>query len=89
MKTPTREEIMNLWLSKYHNTTVDEVIAKHPQEVLSNSDWFKLYPCTQEQHDEWEKECKTLLNKKYKISKTMIKYGWWSIALDCSPYVPK
>jgi len=88
-KLPDREEIMNLWLTKYHNTTVKEVIAKHPKEVLESPDWFKLYPCTKEQEDEWVKEAKSLLKKKYKMPKWLIEKGWWSVYLDCSPYVSK
>jgi len=33
-KIPSREELLDLWLSKYHGTNVQEVIAKHPKEVL-------------------------------------------------------
>ena len=47
------EDIVNGWL-KYHDLTVEQLIAKHPKEVLSSPDWFKLYPVTQEQHDEWK-----------------------------------
>lgn len=88
-KLPSRDELLDLWLSKYHNTNVQEVIAKHPKELLDSPDWFKLYPCTQEQEDEWVKEAKVLLNKKYKISKNSIERSWWSVYLDCSPYVRK
>lgn len=88
-KLPNRDELLNLWLSKYHNTTVEEIIAKHPKEVLESPDWWKLYPCTQEQEDEWIKEAKELLNKKYKISKKILDISWWSVYLDCSPYVSK
>lgn len=86
MKKVERNEILNLWL-KYHNTTVEEVIKNHPKEILESPEWFKLYPCTQEQCDEWEKEVKNLLRKEYKMSKRLIERGWWSIELDCSPYV--
>lgn len=86
-KLPDGKEFLDLWLSKYHNTNTQEVINKHPKEVLESPDWFKLYPCTQKQCDEWEKEAKELLSKKYKISKRMIENGWWLIYLDYSPYV--
>ena len=86
-KLPDRDEILNLWLFKYHNTTVKEVVDKHPKEVLESPDWFKLYPCTKEQYEEWKNEVKDLLRKKYKMSKRFIERGWWSIELDCSPYI--
>ena len=88
-KIPNREELLDLWLSKYHNTNIQELISKHPEEVLKSSDWFKLYPCTQEQEDEWIKEAKELLRKKYKMSKWMVDKGWWSVYLNCSPYVER
>lgn len=86
MNLPSQEEIMNMWL-KYNNTTVKEIIAKHPHEILEFPDWFMLYPVTQEQDIEWRKEVRTLLNKKYKISKRMINRGWWVIELQIAPYV--
>lgn len=87
MKKIDGNEILNLWLMKYHNITVEELVENLPKEVLDNPSWFKLYPCTQEQHDEWVKETKKLLNKKYKMSKYLIDRGWGLIELDCSPYV--
>jgi len=87
MKLPTQSELLNLWLQKYHNTTAEEIASTYPEEITKSSDWFKLFPCTQEQSDEWKKEAKQLLNKKYKISKKMIESGWWSIELNCTPYI--
>lgn len=84
MKT-TRDEILNGWL-KYHNTNVDEVVEKYPEEIKS-SDWFKLFPCTQEQCDEWEKWAKDLLKKKDKLRNWEIDRMWGMIYLDCAPYV--
>lgn len=86
MKQVNREELLNGWL-KYHNTTVEEVIKKHPKEVLDSPEWFKLYPCTQEQCDEWEKWAKEYTRKITKVSKQYLNKFWWSINLDCSPYV--
>ncbi|MFK5283056.1 hypothetical protein ACI3PL_26155, partial [Lacticaseibacillus paracasei] len=69
MKLPTENEIRDLWLQKYHNITTEEIINKYPKEILESSKWFEIFACTQEQRDEWEKEAKQLLKKKYKISK--------------------
>lgn len=87
MKKPDKEELLDMWLTKYHNTNVQELIAKHPKEVLESPEWFKLYPVIEQQHDEWVKECKQLLRSKYKMPKWMIEKGWWSIYLDCSPSI--
>jgi len=46
-----------------------------------------LFPCTQEQCDDWEREAKNMFQKKYKVSKRMIERGWPFVFLDCAPYV--
>lgn len=87
MKKPDINEIRNLWLQKYHNTTVEEILHILPKEITSTPDWFKLYPCTDDQCHEWEVEAKKLLKTKYKIPKYLIKKGWWVLYLNCAPYV--
>lgn len=86
MKKVNREELLNGWL-KYHNTTVEEVIKTHPKEVLENPDWFKLYPCTQQQHDEWTTWAKAYIKKVTHCSKSIIERSWGLTYLDCAPYV--
>ena len=51
MRQYDRNEIINGWL-KYHNTTVEEILKKYPEECKSGK-WFSLFKVTQEQHDEW------------------------------------
>ena len=80
-------DLKDLWLKKYHNTTSEELIKKHPKEVLMSPDWFKLYPCTQEQHDEWVIEAKALIKQKTKYSKKFIDRYWGLTYLNSSPYV--
>ena len=87
MKRPGEDELRDLWLKKYHNITVAKLVELLPKEVLQNSNWFKLYPCTQQQHDEWVIECKEILKKKYKITKYILERGWGLLYLQCSPYV--
>lgn len=43
--------ILNQWL-KYHNTTIKEVTSTYPDDV-KNKTWFKYYPVTKEQYEEW------------------------------------
>lgn len=85
---PSRDELMDMWLIKYHNITAKEVAEKYPEEAKS-PEWFKLFPCTQEQCDAWEKEVKELYKKKYKISKRLLERAWPFVYLDCSPYVKR
>jgi len=85
----TREDLLDWWLSKYHNTNVNELIKKHTEQELSTTDWFKLYPVTKEQEQEWVDWAKKKLMKEYKVSSKEIfdKAYWCWIYLDCSPYV--
>jgi hypothetical protein len=87
-KKVSREELLNGWL-KYHNTTVEEVVAKHPKEVLDSPEWFKLYPCTQAQYKEWVIWGKNLIKQTTKCSKVYLERQWPWIDLDSSPYVIK
>lgn len=88
MKQPSREHILNLWL-KYHNTTVEEIVKKHPKEVLKDIKWFDLYSVTQEQHDEWVNEAKKYIKSITKLSKKYIDRKWGLIYLDCAPNIIK
>lgn len=93
MKKPSAEELVNLWLEKYHNTNLQKVKEENPEWAANpqehTRDFYQKYLVTQEQHDEWEKEAKELLRKKYKISKWTIDRSWWSVYLNCSPSVKK
>lgn len=86
MKQISREELMDWWLSKYHNTNSKEVAEKYPEECKS-ADWFKLFPVTKDQEDEWVKWAKDHIRKVTKLSKKMIDRNWPLIYLDTSPYV--
>lgn len=86
MKNISREHLLNGWL-KYHNITVEELLQKHAKEELQSPEWFKLYPCTQEQCDEWEVWAKKYIKKVTKLSNRIINNNWGLIYLDCSPYI--
>lgn len=92
-KLPSTDELVELWLEKYHNTNLQKVLEENPEWKENphehTRDFYQKYLVTQEQHDEWEKEAKVLLNKKYKISKWLIDRGWWSVYLNCSPSIKK
>lgn len=88
MKKPSREDILNGWL-KYYDTTIGEVKTLHDEELLKSPDWFKLYPVTQEQHDEWVIWAKEYIRKVTKMSKKFIDRGWGMVYLDCAPNIIK
>ena len=85
-KKLTKDDVLNKWLL-YHNTSVKELINKHPKEVLADPKWFTLYPVTEEQYDKWEVWCKKKLRKYYTEREFKKSWGW--IALDCSPIIKK
>ena len=89
MKKIERNVLMDWWLQKFHNTNIEEVITTHPKEVLESPDWFKLFPCTQEQCDEWEMWAKDYLRKEGKFPQRMVDRGWGLVFLDCAPYVSR
>ena len=74
------------WLKKYHNITVEEVVEKYPEEIKS-PDWFKLFPCTEKQYDEWKEWAIKEAAKDNGISLKWAKKHFWSIELNCAPYV--
>ena len=85
-KKLTRDDILNKWLL-FHNTSVKEVVEKHPKEILESPKWFDLYPVTEKQYDEWKVWCKKKLKKYY--TEIEIKKSWGWIALDCAPNIKK
>ncbi len=87
MKTVNREILLNWWLQKYHNITVQEIIQKYDKETLMSPEWFKLFPCTKEQEQEWINWSKNYIKKTTKIDKYFLEKQWPYIYLDCSPYV--
>jgi hypothetical protein len=88
MKQIKRDNLLNGWL-KYHDTNVEEVIKTHPKEVLDTPDWFKLYPVTQLQHDEWVTWAKELIRKTTKWNKAFIDRQWAFVYFDCAPNIKK
>jgi hypothetical protein len=88
MKTKlTREDVLNWWLQKYHNTTVEELVKTLSDDVKNSADWFKLYPVTQEQHDEWYTWVVDALTKERRMSKTYIIKHFALDYLNCAPYI--
>ena len=85
----TREDYLNWWLKKYHNTSVEEVIETHDKETLESPDWFKLYPVTQQQHDAWEKWARKQFKKEHRLTDKGVDRYWGFTYLDVAPYVER
>jgi hypothetical protein len=93
MKTPkiTEEDLINLWLEKYHNTNIEKILEENPTWKENPNEhtreFYEKYKVTQEQHDEWVIEAKELLRVKLRRSKKYIDKTWWSVYLNCSPSI--
>jgi hypothetical protein len=82
------EDFYNWWLQKYHNTTIQEIIEKEP-ELCKTLAWYKKYPVTQEQHDEWYTWAIDTIAKYYRISKKLARWRFAFDSLNVSPYIIK
>ena len=82
----TQEDLINIWMKKIFNTTIQEEIAKDPDKFKSYN-WYKEYQVTQQQHDEWETEAKEVFRKYLKLSKKLVDRYWGLTYLNTSPTV--
>lgn len=78
-------ELVNMWLQKYHNTTLEDVKAQHPD--WTSKEFYPAYAVTQAQHDEWYEEAIKFLSKHYKISKKRTRIDFSIDYLNCAPMV--
>ena len=78
-------DLINLWMKKYYNTTVEEEYEKNPWK--ESKEFYDRYPCTQEQHDEWEVEAKKIFKKEFKLSNYMVNRYWGFTYLNTSPKI--
>jgi hypothetical protein len=82
----TKDEIMDYWLGKFHNTSCKELIEKHPEEIKSPK-WFDLFPVTQEQHDEWYDWAIALIAKRTRMSKKYAQKAFVFEYLNTAPNI--
>jgi hypothetical protein len=90
MKKPdlTRVVVMNWWLTRYHNVTVDELVAKEPKELTQTPEWFTKYAVTKQQHDEWYDWVIGVISSQCKVSlKEARRLFSWNY-LDTAPSYP-
>jgi hypothetical protein len=93
MKKPkiTETDLINGWLEKYHNTTIDKVLEENPtwkdNPQEHTREFYDKYPVTQEQHDEWVEWAKETLRKTLRKSKKYIDRSWWSVYLNVAPTI--
>ena len=85
-KILTMEDLINIWMKEFYNTTIKEEVNKNP-ELFKTSDWYKNYPVTQEQHNKWNTEAKEIYRKYFKYNKQLIDKVWGLTYLNTSPYI--
>lgn len=90
-KELTQEMLIDLWLSRYHNTTLNEVIKEHPEWMdepqKHSKDFYNTYAVTQEQHDEWYDDAKKIVKDYYNLSKKEVNKQFMWIYLNVAPTV--
>lgn len=79
------EDLINLWMVKYHGITIQEAYEKDPW--TDSRTFYERFQCTQEQHDLWNEEAKEVYRKHYKLSKYSLNRSWGFIYLNASPMV--
>lgn len=82
----TQEYIINGWLKKYHDITIEELIKKEP-ELCKSDKWYKKYPVTQAQHDEWYNWSVSELGRNLRMPKIRIKKIFQFEYLNVSPSI--
>ena len=82
----TSEYIMEGWLKKYHNLTVEELMEKEP-ELVQTPEWYKKYAVTQEQHDEWYEWAINEISKNQRCSKKAAKRSFVWDYLNLAPNI--
>jgi hypothetical protein len=84
-KPLTENDLINWWLQKYHNTTLEEVFKEHPD--WTHRDFYPAYAVTQEQHDEWRKWALKECADYFRLGKKYAEKAFAFIYLNTSPAV--
>jgi hypothetical protein len=85
-KELTSEYIMNYWLTKGHNITVQWLIENEPK-LIKTPKWYKKYAVTQELHDEWYEWAINEICKCHHCSKKFAKRNFAFDYLNAAPNV--
>lgn len=92
-KKLTEEELINWWLKKYHNTSLDKVKEDHPEWDFTSKEWnsrtfYKAYQCTKEQHNEWYEWAINTFMKHHKIESKQIAKRYFTFTyLNTAPMI--
>lgn len=78
-------DLINKWMVDYHGITIEDAYAKEPW--TDSRDFYRRYPCTQEQHDAWREWLLQTLMKHYKVTRKWAERNVGLIYLNTSPSV--
>lgn len=88
----TEKDLINKWLTDYHNTNVDKVLKDNPDWDIESKEWdsntfYNKYLVTKEQHDEWEKWARNEVYESSSYTKEYVNKHFGFIALNCAPKI--
>jgi hypothetical protein len=81
----SEEYFINYWLKKWHNTSIEELLVTDPD--IHSGSWYKKYPVTQEQHDEWHEWALGVLMNKFKCGRKKAERGFSFTYLNVAPTI--
>ena len=84
-KELTQTDIINWWLKKFHNTSIEEVTKKHNWNENDSREFYEVYSVTEEQYKEFEDYFYNEVPKLLKISKKRWKRDSWLAYLNTAP----
>ena len=82
----TSTYLINGWLERYHGIDIDELCKKEP-ELVKTPDWWKKYPVTSKQHDEWYQWCIDKICEAHRCSRKHAKRNFAFDYLNIAPSV--
>lgn len=86
----TANELINMWLKPIHGVTIEEVIKEYPEWKYPEGDsreFYKKYPVTQEQHDEWYANVIQIIMREYGWNKKNAERQFAMPYLNISPMI--
>ena len=81
----TQDDLINVWLKDYFDTTLEEEYAKQPW--TDSREFYARYRVTQAQHDEWNAKAKEMFKKALRLNKYSADRFWGLTYLNTSPSV--
>jgi hypothetical protein len=63
----SEEMLLNVWLEKYFETTIEEIIesGKYKNDISDSRKFYADHAVTEEQHDWWQEEVRKIFKKKF------------------------